>query len=305
MLDICLLGTGGMMPLLNRYLTSLMVRCNGGSLLIDCGEATQLAIKKAGLPTKPIDIILFTHFHADHISGLPGLLLEMKNSDRTEDVTIAGPKNVEKIVRSLLVIANDLPFNLNFIELDDNEGFFSYKELEIEYFKLKHKMNCIGYNIYLKRRPKFEIEKAKINNVPLKYWNKLQHGEICIDKENNITYTPDLVTGSDRKGLKLTYLTDTRPCDNIITYCQDSDLFICEGMYGTDEKQENAKKYLHMTMLEACEIAKKTNPKEMWLTHYSPSVVHPKIYENEIKKVCSNVKICNDGEKKVLNFEEE
>ena len=304
MLDVCLLGTGGMMPLLYRYLTSLMLRCDGSSLLIDCGEATQLAIKKAELPTKPIDYILFTHFHADHISGLPGLLLEMKNSDRTDSITIAGPKGVEKVVNSLRIIANELPFEIKFIELDDNDGFFYLKPYRIQYFKLKHKLNCIGFNIYNDRLPEFKIDKAKSNNVPLRFWNKLQHGENCIDKETGIEYTPNMVMGDDRKGLKLTYLTDTRPCDNIYKFANDSDLFICEGMYGEEDKEQNAKKYLHMTMKEACEIATKTHPKEMWLTHYSPSEVKPKIYENDLKKIFPNVKICKDGEKKELNFED-
>ena len=304
MLDICLLGTGGMMPLLHRYLTSLMVRCDGSSILIDCGEATQLAIKKAELPTKPIDYILFTHFHADHISGLPGLLLEMKNSDRTEAITIAGPKGVERVVNCLRVIANELPFEIKFIELDDNDGFFDLKPFRIQYFKLKHKLTCIGYNIFNDRLPQFLVEKAKSNNIPLKYWNKLQHGETCIDTTNNITYTPDMVMGGYRKGLKVTYLTDTRPCENIYKFANDSDLFICEGMYGDDSKDQNAKKYLHMTMKEAAEIAVKTNPKEMWLTHYSPSEVKPKFFENELKTIFENIKICKDGEKKELNFED-
>ena len=304
MLDICLLGTGGMMPLLYRYLTSLMVRCDGSSLLIDCGEATQLAIKKAELPTKPIDYILFTHFHADHISGLPGLLLEMKNSDRTEPITIAGPKGVEKVVNSLRIIANELPFDINFIELNDNDGFINLKPYRIQYFRLKHKLECLGYNIINERLPEFLIEKAKKNNIPLRFWNKLQHGEVCHDNLNNITYTPEMVMGDKRKGIKITYLTDTRPCENIYTFANDSDLFICEGMYGDDSKEKNAKKYLHMTMEEACEIAVKTKPKEMWLTHYSPSEIKPKIYENSLKKIFQNVKICKDGEKKVINFED-
>lgn len=302
MLDICLLGTGGMMPLLYRYLTSLLLRCDGSSLLIDCGEATQLAIKKAELATKPIDYILFTHFHADHISGLPGLLLEMKNSDRTDDITIVGPKGVEHIVNSLRVIANELPFNIKFIELDEEHGEFNLYPYRIEYFKLKHKLNCIGFNIYNDRLPQFLIDKAKSNNVPLKFWNKLQHGE-SVEFDNKI-YTPDMVMGENRKGLKVTYLTDTRPCENIYKYANNSDLFICEGMYGEEEKDTNAKKYMHMTMVEACEIAKKTKPKEMWLTHYSPSENKPKIYEKSLKEIFENVKICKDGEKVVLNFED-
>ena len=304
MLDICLLGTGGMMPLLHRYLTSLMVRCDGSSLLIDCGEATQLAIKKAELPTKPIDYILFTHFHADHISGLPGLLLEMKNSDRVEPITICGPKGIEKVVNSLRIIANELPFDIKFIELDDNFNEISLSPFRIQYFKLKHKLTCLGYNILHDRLPEFIVEKAQSNNIPIRFWNKLQHGETCFDSENNITYEPSMVMGDDRKGLKVTYLTDTRPCDNILKHATDCDLFICEGMYGEDGKEQNAKKYLHMTMAEACEIGVKTNPKEMWLTHYSPSEVKPKIYEEDLKKIFPNVKICKDGEKKVLNFED-
>ena len=304
MLDICLLGTGGMMPLLHRYLTSLMVRCDGSSLLIDCGEATQLAIKKAELSTKPIDYILFTHFHADHISGLPGLLLEMKNCDRVEPITIVGPKGVEKVVNCLRVIANELPFEIKFIELDDNDGEFTLKPFRIQYFKLKHKLPCLGYNIYHDRLPEFIVENAKNLNIPIKYWNKLQHGQTCKNDETGEVYTPNMVMGGDRKGLKLTYLTDTRPCDNILKFANDSDLFICEGMYGEENKDTNAKKYLHMTMREACEIGLKTNPKEMWLTHYSPSEVKPKIYENELKDILPQVKICKDGEKKVLNFED-
>lgn len=304
MLDVCLLGTGGMMPLLNRYLTSLLVRCDGSSLLIDCGEATQLAIKKANLTTKPIDYILFTHFHADHISGLPGLLLEMKNSDRTEPITIVGPKGIEKVVNSLRIIANDIPFRINFIEIDENFGEINLKPYKIEYFKLKHKLTCIGYNILNDRLPEFKLEKAKDKNIPLKFWNKLQHGEVCEDKTTGIIYKPSDVMGENRKGIKLTYLTDTRPCDNIIKYCNNSDLFICEGMYGDKEKLDNAKKYLHMTMYEACEIAKKTSPKVMWLTHYSPLEIKPKMYEDELKTIFKNVHICKDGEKKVINFED-
>ena len=117
MLDICLLGTGGMMPLPGRWLTSLALRFNGSCMLIDCGEGTQIAMKRAGISSKPFDVICFTHFHADHISGLPGLLLSMGNAERTEPLTIIGPKGVERVVNSLRVIAPELPFDIKFIEL--------------------------------------------------------------------------------------------------------------------------------------------------------------------------------------------
>ena len=129
MLDICLLGTGGMMPLQYRWLTSLLVRYNGHSVLIDCGEGTQIAMRKKALSPNPIDVICFTHFHADHISGLPGMLLNMGNADRTEPVTIIGPKGIERIVNSLRVIAPELPFSLKFIEITEPEQIFELPEL--------------------------------------------------------------------------------------------------------------------------------------------------------------------------------
>lgn len=117
MLDICLLGTGGMMPLPKRYLTSMMARYNGSSILIDCGEGTQIAMKEVGWSPKPIDVMLFTHYHADHISGLPGLLLGMGNAERSEPITMVGPRGLERVVNSLRVIAPELPFEINYIEL--------------------------------------------------------------------------------------------------------------------------------------------------------------------------------------------
>ena len=124
MLDICLLGTGGMMPLPNRRLTALMTRLNGSSLLIDCGEGTQVAIKEKGWSFHDIDAICFTHYHADHISGLPGLLLSMGNADRTEPVHLYGPKGLERVVNALRVIAPELPFQLIFHEYQETEGSF-------------------------------------------------------------------------------------------------------------------------------------------------------------------------------------
>ena len=117
MLDVCLLGTSGMLPMPGRYLTALMTRYNGSSMLIDCGEATQMAIKEKGWSFNPIDIICFTHYHADHISGLPGLLLTIGNSDRKDPVTLIGPKGLTRVVSALRVIAPELPYELKFIEL--------------------------------------------------------------------------------------------------------------------------------------------------------------------------------------------
>ena len=230
MLDVCLVGTGGMMPLPRRWLTALMTRYNGSSLLIDCGEGTQVAIKEKGWSFKPIDVICFTHYHGDHISGLPGLLLTMGNADRTEPLTLVGPKGLERVVNALRVIAPELPFEIKFIEITQPEQVIELNGYRITAFKVNHNVLCYGYTLEILRQGKFSAERAKEQEIPLKYWNSLQKGNVI--EADGVTYTPEMVLGPARKGIKLTYTTDTRPTESILRNAKDSDLFICEGMYG-------------------------------------------------------------------------
>ena len=141
MLDVCLLGTAGMMPLPHRWLTAALMRYNGSNLLIDCGEGTQIAIKEKGWTFKPIDVICFTHYHADHISGLPGLLLTMGNAERTEPLTMIGPKGLEKVVSALRMIAPELPFEIRYIELTGPEEDMEINGYHIHAFKVNHNMD--------------------------------------------------------------------------------------------------------------------------------------------------------------------
>ena len=253
MLDICLLGTGGMMPLPHRYLTSLMTRYNGSSLMIDCGEGTQVAVKTKGWSFKPIDVICFTHYHADHISGLPGMLLTMGNAERKEPLTLIGPKGLEKVVNALRMIAPELPFPIIMKEINGPEETFRVNGYEITAFRVNHNVLCYGYTIQIHRTGKFSVERARENDIPLKFWNPLQKGE-TIEADGKI-YTPDMVLGPPRKGLKLTYTTDTRPTASIVRNAEKADLFICEGMYGEEEKLANAKDHKHMMIREAASLA--------------------------------------------------
>ena len=177
MLDVCLVGTGGMMPLPRRWLTALMTRYNGSSLLIDCGEGTQVAIKEKGWSFKPIDVICFTHYHGDHISGLPGLLLTMGNADRTEPLTLVGPRGLERVVNALRVIAPELPFEIKFIEITQPEQVIELNGYRITAFKVNHNVLCYGYTLEILRQGKFSAERAKEQEIPLKYWNPLQKGQ--------------------------------------------------------------------------------------------------------------------------------
>ena len=302
MLDVCLLGSGGMMPLPYRYLTALMTRFNGSSLLIDCGEGTQVAVKEKGWSFKPIDVICFTHYHGDHISGLPGLLLTMGNADRSEPLTLIGPKGLERVVTALRVIAPELPFPIVYREIEGAEQTFEMNGYRLKAFRVNHNVLCYGYTLEIDRAGKFDAQKAKERNIPLKYWSRLQSGEEVKSEEG--VFTPDMVLGPPRKGLKLTYTTDTRPTDSIRKNVPGSDLFICEGMYGEKDKAAKAKEYKHMTFYEAAELAKEAQVKEMWLTHYSPSLTRPEQYMGEVRKIFPQAKAGKDGMSAELNFED-
>lgn len=303
MLDICLLGTGGMMPLPYRWLTSMMARCKGSNLLIDCGEGTQIALKEKGWSPKPIDVICFTHYHADHISGLPGLLLTMGNAERTEPLLLIGPKGLERVVSALRTIAPELPFELRFLELTESQESIESGPYVIDAFRVNHNVICYGYSIRIQRTGRFDVERAKAQNIPQKYWNRLQKGErIQLDGR---LLTPDMVLGENRRGLKVTYCTDSRPVPVIAENAAEADLFICEGMYGEKEKEAKAREYKHMTFYEAANLAKKAQPKQLWLTHYSPSLNRPEEFMEEVRSIFPRAKAARDGWTAELEFDEE
>lgn len=291
------------MPLPRRWLTSLMTRYNGSSILIDCGEGTQIAIREKGWSFKPIDVICFTHFHADHIAGLPGLLLTMGNAERTEPLTIIGPRGVERIVSSMRSIAPELPFDINFIELTEPFGLIEINGYIIKAFKVNHNVICYGYTIEIPRAGKFDVDRAISKGIPKMYWNKLQKGEI-IETEGK-QFTPDMVMGEPRKGIKLTYCTDTRPTKSIIENSKSADLLICEGMYGEKGKEKKAQEYKHMTFYEAADIAKEAAVNELWLTHFSPSLVNPEEFMNDVRAVFPNSKAGKDGKTVIIDFPKE
>jgi ribonuclease Z len=290
-----------MMPLPGRWLTALMTRFNGSSLLIDCGEGTQIAIREKGWSFHDIDIICFTHYHGDHISGLPGLLLSMGNADRIKPVILIGPKGLERVVNSLRVIAPELPFEIEFIELSKEEEMIEINGYEIHAFQVKHNVICYGYSILIRRGGRFYTEKAEENKIPQKFWNRLQKGETIVEEGRLIT--PELVLGPERKGIKLTYCTDSRPTKSIIDNAFESDLLICEGMYGEKDKDSKAKEYKHMTFSEAAKIAKSAKVNELWLTHYSPSLSRPEEFISQVREIFPNTKPGKDRKSIILEFD--
>ena len=290
------------MPLPYRKLTALMTRYNGSNLLIDCGEGTQVAIREKGWSVHDLDVICFTHYHADHISGLPGLLLTLGNADRTKPVHMIGPKGLERVVNALRTIAPELPFPIEYHEITEKEQDFEMNGYCIHAFRVNHNVTCYGYTLEIKRQGRFDVERARRQEIPQKFWSSLQKGEIIDDGDRVLT--PEMVLGPQRKGIKLTYCTDTRPVPIIAECAKHADLFICEGMYAEKEKEAKARQYKHMTFYEAADLAKRAEVTEMWLTHYSPSLTRAESYMDEVHKIFPAASLGKDGRSVELEFEE-
>ena len=291
------------MPLPRRWLTACLVRYEGSTVLIDCGEGTQITMRKTGWSFKSIDAICFTHFHGDHIGGLPGMLLTIGNAGRTEPLLLIGPKSLRRIVEGLLLIAPDLPFPIEYHEIAGEGEEILVNGIHILPFRADHGVPCWGYRVEIHRLPKFDPARARQQEIPLAFWKHLQQGETVRDGET--VYTPDMVLGEARKGLVFCYCTDSRPKDTIIEGAKEADLFICEGMYGDPEKRSSAKEKKHMTYQEAARLASGANVKELWLTHYSPSVVDPNQFLDLARDIFPNTHICRDRKETTLRFIDE
>ncbi|QVK16834.1 ribonuclease Z [Mycoplasmatota bacterium] len=297
MISIALLGCGGCMPIPLRYMSSTLIQYNGRKCLIDCGEGTQVSMQLLGWGFKSIDVICLSHFHGDHIYGLPGLLATIGKSGRTEPLVILGPTGLNTLFNDLKSFLPHLPYELIFYE---NPRRYEFSNITISTLPLLHSIPCLGYSFYINRSPKFDVKKAQKNDIPKKFWNILQKGEKVVDNGN--IYTKDMVLGEERSGIKISYVTDTRPLDTIPPFISKSDLFICEGTYGNDTDFKKAINHHHMTFREAAQLAKKGCVKELVLTHFSPSLIQPSTYYMNAKEVFENTSIGTDRLIKMINF---
>lgn len=304
MLDVCLLGCGGMMPLPRRFLTALLIRHEGSCVLVDCGESTQVALHLSTFSTKHIDHIIFTHYHGDHVSGLPGLLLTIANSHRTEPLHIWGGAGLRRIVAGLTVICEKLPYALVLHELPfDQPACFKTGGLYWETQPVRHRVPCLAYAAHLPRQGKFNAEKAKRLGIPLAFWSRLQKGEHIEDGEHH--WQPADVMGDARKGLKVTYATDCRPSPELTALAAHSDLLVAEGLYGAEDKRWDAAEKGHMIFSEAALMAKQAQVETLWLTHFSPAMLHPHEHLADAQKIFPNTQVGRNLLCTTLRFQDE
>lgn len=287
-LEAFILGCGGMMPLPRRHLTSVLLRREGELFLFDCGEGTQVSLKRLNLKWKKISRIFISHMHADHITGLPGILMLSSQVDRDEPLYVYGPpKTKEYIEAHKNILEMYINYEIIVEEIFGKHTIFENDQYKIECFPLNHTKPCLGYSLTEKPRPGiFFPDKAKELNVPLgPLWADLQAGkEVSI--ENRIV-KPEDVLGDERKGRKFTFVTDTAYFPEISDFVSNSDLLVCESMFSKDLIADAAGKK-HLTSEQAGNIAEDAeNVKQMGLIHYSPrySDRDLKILEDEAKKV--------------------
>ena len=294
MLEFCTLGTGGTLPVPERALSSLYVRVNGQSLLIDCGEGTQVGIRRLGWGFRCLDGLLLTHYHGDHCTGLAGLLLSLEKAGRDQPFHIWGPKGLKRVVEGLCVIVPPLSFSVLLHELPPEGGEAELIGLKIRAFPVDHGgIPCFGYRLALERKPAFDPEKAKALAVPLADWKRLQQGETVRVGLRKIS--PEQVTGESRRGIVLVFSTDTRPCETLEKFASGADLLILEGMYGDEEKMPQALKNHHMIFAEAAGIARGAGAGGLLLTHFSTSLEDPEAYLPLARAVFEKTWVAQDG----------
>lgn len=270
-MEAFILGCGGMQPLPYRHLTSVLLRRDGDLFLFDGGEGTQVSLKRLNLKWKKIDAIFVSHTHADHVTGLPGILMLSAQVDRTEPLYIYGPPKIKEYIetsRNVLDMYINYPIIVK--EITAPCIVHSGKDFYIRAFPLSHTKTCVGYTLEELDRPgEFNPLKAKEMGVPCgPLWSQLQKG-FDVTAENGSIVKPEDVLGPKRSGRKFSFVTDTLYLPSIAEEVKGSDLLVCEGMF-ENALLDQAKEKKHMTASQAAQIAKDADVKRMCLIHYSP-----------------------------------
>ena len=300
MIDICLLGTCGMMPLPGRWLSCMLVRSGSTLTLFDCGEGTQIPWKSLGWGFRQLGAICLSHMHADHVAGLPGVLFMVAHAGRTEPLDIYGPVGTAYVVEGLRRIAADLPFPIHIHELTGDEQFLLPGDLACTCASAAHGVPCLAYRVELSRRPAFQADRAQALGLPVRFWSRLQHGETV--EHNGQTILPAQVLGEPRRGISFAYITDTRPTYALTTLVRDVDLLVCESMYADPADLPLARAHAHMLAEESASIAKAAGVHALILTHFSPKINDPTQAEKAARRVFPNTRAARDGLIVTLDF---
>ncbi len=282
MIEFKLIGTAAATPLPARALTSAVLTCSGRSILFDCGDGTQSAARRAHVSLMSIDVICLTHFHGDHIFGIPGLLQSLALHGRTRPVLLIAPEEDGGLLPALITLSSPLPFELRVAYLPE-EGLHLHDMIPdfpagamLSPVATQHRVPSQGYRFTLSRPGRFLVEKAQSLRVPQRFWSRLQHGE-SIEVDGRIVAPAD-VLGEPRRGLSVVFTGDTRPCDAVREAARDADLLVMDATYSEGAQEELAIRYGHSTFAATARLAAEARVRRLWLVHYSAMIDDPATY---------------------------
>lgn len=291
-MELIFLGTSSAIPSKHRNHASIALKAFGEILLFDCGEGTQRQMSCMKLSPMKIKNIFISHLHGDHILGLPGIIQSLGFRGRTEPLNIYGPPGLENIRESIMNFGYfALDFEIIMHEIKDGT-VIDNEEYTVECVKTQHNVFNLSYSLIEKKKPKFLKDKAiELGLKPGPDFGKLHDG-IEVKIEDKII-KPEQVLGECRKGLKITYSGDTRPCEDLVDFAADSDILIHESTFG-DKDQAKAVENWHSTAKEAAQIAKKARAKKLILTHISTRYRKSDDLKKAAQKVFENTVVARD-----------
>lgn len=299
-IDLLLLGTGAMVPLPDRPLSSLLLRVAGSLVLFDCGEGTQVQMRRFHWGFRKLDAICLSHLHADHVAGLPGLFHTVANAGRSEPMHIYGPPGTFAVIEGLRVIARHLPYDMVVHELQDGDAFPLPGGMRGSVCEAAHRIPCLAYRADLDRAPAFDPVRAEHLGVPRNQWSVLQRGGIV--ELAGRTVPPAEVQGPPRPGLSFGFATDTRPTDRIQEFMRGVDLLVSEATYADDAMREKAHLFGHSTIRDACEQARDAGARMLWLTHFSGTIENPVAHRQAARAIFADTEIGEAGLSARLSF---
>lgn len=299
MVEVLLLGTGATRPLPHRALAAMWLQVGGRGVLFDCGEGTQVSAQRYGASLYKLDTLLLTHYHGDHLFGLPGLLQSMAALGRTEPVTVAGPPGLDEILDSVLALAGPLPFALCRHTFPDCRGTLALPEgAVVTAFPADHRAPCCLYAYTLPRAGRFDPGKARALGIPVRLWRTLQEGQPAGG------FTPDQVLGPARRGLRILYATDTGPTPELTERARGADLLCMDATYADETDTPKARLYGHATCGEAGALAAEAGVRRLWLTHYSAAVTDPEPGLAAARALYPGAEAGFDGKRLTLTFDD-
>ena len=307
MLTITLLGTAATMPLPDRALSTAFAACGGHGLLFDCGEGTQAAARRAGVNLMRADTVCLTHYHGDHIFGLPGLLQTLGAQGRTRPLLLVGPKGLAGIWSAVRALTGPLPYAVRLQEADGPLALDALSEgwpagAVLRPFATRHRVPSVGYRLELPRAGRFDPARARALGVPVQQWKLLQQGQSVLVKGR--TVAPAEVLGAPRRGLSMVFSGDTAPCAALEQAAQGADLLICDATYALPEQEAQAAQWGHSTFGQSASLAAQARAKRLWLSHYSPMITDPEEYAAQAQSIFPAAECGFDGKSITLQYEE-